>query len=96
MICPICCKNRADERIRKTAGGKVYEISVCSDCLPVAQELRDEGFFYYYKSRVQKTCPFCGRTFEDFLRTTFVGCKHCYDTFSKELTPYIDAVQRRS
>ena len=94
MICPICCKNRADERIRKTAGGRVYEISVCSDCLPTSVDLSDEGFFYYFKTRIGKTCPYCGRTFDDFLHTSLLGCAHCYDVFAEELSPYINSVQK--
>lgn len=41
-------------------------------------------------------CPYCGRTFGDFIETGLVGCEHCYSELNDLLLPYIAACQPSS
>lgn len=42
---------------------------------------------YYVK------CPFCGRSFGEFIETGLVGCERCYTELGDLLAPYIAACQ---
>jgi len=42
---------------------------------------------YYIK------CPYCGRSFGEFIETGLVGCERCYTELSDLLSPYIAACQ---
>ena len=33
-----------------------------------------------------KTCKYCGKTLKDFSESGLLGCEHCYETFSEELS----------
>jgi len=45
---------------------------------------------YYVK------CPFCGRSFGEFIETGLVGCERCYTELGDLLAPYIAACQPSS
>ena len=36
-----------------------------------------------------KVCPKCGRTLEQFYKTSMLGCENCYKAFSAELLPVL-------
>lgn len=44
-------------------------------------------------TKLAKTCSFCGKTYEDFLKTGLLGCANCYDTFKQDLIPVLNTMQ---
>lgn len=34
---------------------------------------------------MDKRCPFCGRRLSEYLKTGFLGCTECYNTFREEI-----------
>lgn len=38
-------------------------------------------------------CPYCGRTFGQFLETGLVGCARCYTELAELIAPYIASCQ---
>ena len=43
-----------------------------------------------------KSCPLCGGTFHDFVKTGKAGCPRCYETFEAELLPSIQRIHGRT
>lgn len=46
--------------------------------------------------REPKQCPNCGTTFEDFRKTSLLGCAVCYSVFREELLPAIRRMQGKT
>ena len=51
------------------------------------------GFDVTPSFREIKTCPKCGRSFQDFRRTGKLGCGDCYETFYSSLVSTIKQMQ---
>lgn len=57
------------------------------------------SFFDFYPIKNEKAysstavCPHCKTTSEEFLRTGFVGCPHCYEAFAKIMKDIIKKCQ---
>ena len=45
------------------------------------------------EKRKQTVCPQCGTGYDEFLKTGYLGCAHCYDEFRRALTPIIYKTQ---
>lgn len=46
-----------------------------------------------WKEMYRVKCPFCGRSFGEFIETGLVGCERCYTELGDLLSPYIAACQ---
>lgn len=51
------------------------------------------GFDVTPSFREIKTCPKCGRSFQDFRRTGKLGCGECYETFYSSLASTVKQMQ---
>ncbi|MBD5131675.1 MAG: hypothetical protein HDT28_03665 [Clostridiales bacterium] len=51
------------------------------------------GLFQAPKTRAL-ICPNCKTTSEDFIKTGFVGCPHCYDVFEPIITQSVKRLQQ--
>lgn len=86
-LCEICGQNPAEYKIEKIVDGKSIVRYVCLDCAKEFGETKITG-------ETEKTCPVCGKTFNEINRDFTVGCAYCYTQFYKELYPIIKKVQK--
>ena len=45
---------------------------------------------------MEKTCKFCGTKLSDFYETSMLGCEHCYEVFSAEITAALKKMQGKT
>ena len=94
MLCEKCGKNTATTHYKENINGTVKEMFLCSDC---AKELGMTSQFFGFNSffmpsardtqaalRATKRCE-CGTRLDEIIRSGFVGCEKCYETFKEEL-----------
>lgn len=105
MICEKCGKNNATTHIRSIVNGVVREVNLCSYCATeegytnishnslagMLASMLGEASGSKLSAQTVK-CEICGATFADIAKTGKVGCAKCYETFEKELLPYLKRV----
>lgn len=90
MKCQRCGKPAKRFTVKKKNGEVVVEL--CESCY---KRLYGDGDIYCEeKNAVRKECPACGTTYDDFRRTSLMGCAECYKAFRAELTPVLGYIQR--
>ncbi len=94
MVCPICHKNAATEKVERRLGSLYVTGEVCAECEYKAYGLSDRTFFELFYVVPNKKCRTCGRTFGEISETLLVGCEDCYTSFEQELKPLIAGLQR--
>ena len=105
MLCDKCKKNNATTHIRTVINGVVTEKNLCGYCAAsegysahysssIAGMLSSIlGDLTAQNSTVNETrCPVCNSSFSDIAESGRVGCSECYNTFKKELLPYLKRV----
>lgn len=104
MLCEKCGKRDATTHIRTVINGTVYDKNLCEHCameqgvnLSPQTSLSDmlASMFTGFRSdrqENQKRCPVCGATFGDIANSGKAGCAECYNTFKRELLPYLKRV----
>jgi len=109
MICDECNHNAAAFHSIKIINGLKFERHLCAKCQSESSQRENlpqglSGLFSNFSSlagatpnppsrRTIKTCPKCSITMPEVLKTGFLGCPHCYDTFTDVLMPMIQKVQ---
>ena len=94
-LCPDCAKEMDIEKVF-AHHGKLMEDSLFSspffsssfmDFGLINKKLFDDDFFSVFSSlpSPEKTCPYCGGTFENFKETGKFGCAMCYETFKDKI-----------
>lgn len=105
MLCEKCGKNNATTHIRSVINGVVHEQNLCDKC---AKESGYNNFGHNSLAQMLssmlgdalslgevntvKRCPCCNASFSDIAKSGKVGCAKCYETFYKELLPYLKRV----
>lgn len=95
MLCPVCHKAQASEKVEKIVDGRFIEGHVCRDCYIKALSMDKREYYYTFVTLPDKACPVCGRTFGEFSESLLLGCPHCYKTFEQELLPLVDSIQAK-
>lgn len=95
MICPVCRKENASLSVIRRLGNLEVRGYVCPECEGKAYAMSDDDFFRLFYLIHGKKCKTCGRTFGEISETLLVGCGDCYSSFSEEITPLIDSLQRK-
>lgn len=96
MICPICYKSVATEKVERKFGSMYVTGAVCADCKNTAYLFNDRMFFEIFYIKPNKKCRTCGRSYGEISETLLVGCEDCYTVFENELKPLILYLQRLS
>ena len=79
MLCDKCKKNQAIKTYEQTRNGNVTYAHYCLQCDPA----RWEG----------SSCPYCGTTLTEFMKTKLVGCAKCYQTLGTGIQPVVESMQ---
>lgn len=98
MICEKCGKRQATVHIKTNVNGIYTEKHLCAEC---AKEYEDytnispaglfSSMFAKPTQGAGKRCKNCGMSEREFLKTGYLGCSDCYDTFADS----VDAVVRK-
>ncbi len=89
MLCEKCGMNTANIFLSQTINGKKSEMHVCSKCAAQMGYFGDGmnlsldllGAFSPALKTV-KSCPVCGKTYEQIKKSQRFGCEECYVHFS--------------
>lgn len=73
----LCEKCAAEKGLKSTPDATNFKL------LDVIDQLSDDFSESPYSGAGE--CSFCGLSFEDFRKTTRLGCPHCYEAFSEQL-----------
>lgn len=94
MLCEICRKQLASVTRMVDRGFGDQKMAVCFEC---AKQIDDKtavskySEFFWGASESKKVetkierCPTCGYSIEDIKRTSYVGCRDCYNVFRREI-----------
>lgn len=91
MRCNRCGKNRAKYEIEFFVGLRKGKELLCDACYEAGDWGEEKGI--RVRLLPDRSCPECGCTLDDYVRTGLVGCAGCYRTFRSELLPYIAGMQ---
>lgn len=101
MICDACKKNEATVRLIAIIDGVKTERHLCAECVEKhKQQMRAEGMQSMLSaiiSSARKTagssaglrCSNCGLSFDEFRKTSRLGCAQCYKDFRVQLKPLL-------
>lgn len=100
MICEKCGKRKASVHIESYVNGVYKERHLCSVCAREEQEGYDSmntaGFLssmFAPPSSTAKKCKACGLTEKQFLKSGYLGCSECYETFKDSVESLVRKVQ---
>lgn len=101
MICDACNKNEATVRLVAVMDGVKTERHLCSDCVEKQkQRMRAEGMQSMLSAiitgarraggqRSNLRCSHCGLSYDEFRKTSRLGCAQCYQDFRAQLKPVL-------
>ena len=95
-LCPRCAKEMDIEKAFSSCGrfiqnnffsSPLLHSSLFEDFGFTHKKLFDNDFFSLFSGlpAPEKTCPYCGGTFEKFKETGKFGCAMCYETFKDKM-----------
>ena len=105
MFCEECKINQAVHHEIVEINGQRAEKHLCSACRKKRDDfslLKFSGFGNLFGTftegaaidkKKQIICGECGTTYNEFLKTGYLGCAHCYEEFRNALTPIIYKTQ---
>lgn len=107
MICDNCKIRESVISFTKIEDNEVTEVHLCKECAAKKFKgnfLMIDGFKDLFKELfnteetidIEKTCRFCGRRIEEVLKTSNLGCIHCYDEFRDEINDFLQNYQLSS
>jgi protein arginine kinase activator len=100
-MCDACNQNPATIRLVAFINGKRTERNLCAECMEKQKlQLRAEGMqsmlsalWNSVQSAREKhpglVCSECGLAYDEFLKTSRLGCADCYQAFRRQLTPLL-------
>lgn len=98
MICEKCGKRQATVHIKTNVNGIYTEKHLCAECARDYEDytsMSPAGLFSSMFAKptqgASKRCKNCGMSEREFLKSGYLGCSDCYDTFSDS----VDAVVRK-
>lgn len=101
MICDACNKNEATVRLVAVIDGVKTERHLCTDCVEKQkQRMRAEGMQSMLSAiisgarrassqRSNLRCSYCGLSYDEFRKTSRLGCAQCYQDFRTQLKPVL-------
>ena len=100
MTCDACQKNEATVKLVAIIDGVKTERHLCASCMEKQKrQLRSEGMQSMLSaiiSSARKTanqpslrCSNCGLSYDEFRKTSRLGCAQCYDDFKVQLKPLL-------
>jgi len=84
-ICPACANEKGITGPSINTSFSVEQFLTGAPAGEAAQRVDDDA---------QKTCPSCGLSYNAFKESGRLGCSRCYDTFSVQLKPLIQKMQK--
>ena len=106
MLCDVCGEKEAVVHLTQVVNEDVKKIHLCEECA-AESGLDLNGPFSLTdvllglggqkesdRDANKKTCPHCHMPFSHFKKTSRLGCQACYDTFSEELEPLLEAMHK--
>lgn len=106
MLCDACKKNEATYHTIQQWNGVKRETHLCAECrkkllLSGADDMGGSffsnifsGFTGAYQPKKRAVCPSCGTTEDEFLRTGYLGCEHCYEHLRATVMPRVAKIQQ--
>lgn len=105
MQCQICGENEASIHFKQVFDGTVKEMYVCSGCAEkngmnvhapaaMADFLLGVGVQRESSTAEDRHCPVCGIGDSEFHKRSRLGCPACYEAFSEELSPLLEAMHK--
>lgn len=108
MICDACNKNEATVRLIAIIDGEKTERHLCGECVEKQkQKMRAEGMQSMLSAIISGArrvgelqsslrCEHCGMTFDEFKKSSRLGCAHCYQAFRPRLKPLLTRLHGRT
>jgi protein arginine kinase activator len=108
MECEHCHQQNASVFVTQIINGKKVEMHLCSHCAKEIQSkiYNDDSFHQFLasllklqgdetnvSSNIQKICPKCDMSLEEFKKKSKLGCDECYQVFRPYLNHIIKSVQ---
>jgi protein arginine kinase activator len=110
MKCEICGERDAVIHIQQIMGEKVLDFDLCEYCAKMKGIAADNDKIELSVSELltnlvnlkpeslktkKKLCPGCGMKYSLFQKEGKLGCNLCFDTFSRELSAFVEKVAGR-
>ncbi|MGN1347602.1 MAG: UvrB/UvrC motif-containing protein [Acutalibacteraceae bacterium] len=111
MLCENCSGREATTHIKKVENGHTTQMHLCSECaksLGYGDLLGDFGFSLrdlfsnlFGDSALMlgdktERCEKCGSSFNDIVKSGYVGCSECYRKFYDKLLPSIQRIHGKA
>ena len=111
MLCENCSGREATTHIKKVENGHATQMNLCSECarsLGYGDLFGDFGFSLrdlfsnlfgdsaLMLSDKSERCEKCGSSFNDIVKTGFVGCSECYRKFYDRLLPSVQRIHGKA
>lgn len=112
MLCQNCGRNEANTHIKRIVDGESSELHLCTECArhlgytgtfpgfganisALLSRFFPETALALPEQDVER-CPGCGASFDDIVRTGYMGCAECYDIFYDRLKPSLSRIHGRA
>ncbi len=111
MLCENCSSREATTHIKKVENGHATQMNLCGECaknLGYGDLFSDFGFSLrdlfsnifgdssLMLADKSERCDKCGSTFNDIVKTGYVGCSECYRRFYDRLLPSIQRIHGKA
>lgn len=95
MLCESCKKKEANVHYTGIFNNETHEMHLCSSCA------KKNGIASILPSMTglisnEKSCKYCGLSYDDFKENGRLGCSRCYESFSKELAALVRRMHGRT
>lgn len=106
MLCDACKRNEATYHTIKQINGIKTETHLCAECRKKLLASEKNAFTGAFFSDIvamlgsdaphakRNVCPVCGTTEDEFVRSGYLGCEHCYAQFSHLIIPRLSGFQQ--
>lgn len=107
MICEVCNKNEATVKLIAIIDGVKTERHMCAECVEKQKRrVRAEGMQSMLSAIISSArknqegsslrCSGCGLSYDEFRKTSHLGCAQCYDDFRMQLRPLLIRLHGRT
>lgn len=108
MICDACKKNEATVRMIAVIDGVKTERHLCGECVEKhKRQMRAEGMQSMLSAIISGArragtqhpglhCSHCGLSYDEFRKTSRLGCAQCYQDFRTQLKPLLARIHGRT
>lgn len=111
MLCENCSGREATTHIKKVENGRATQMNLCSECAAslgygdifgdFGLSLRDLFSNLFGDSALMladktERCEKCGSSFNDIVKSGYVGCSECYRKFYDKLLPSVQRIHGKA